>query len=77
MLNRGNEFLNHMDKNAVRKVFDDRSVLNLYGQFCETNLCSQVKNGKYLYEDGAHLSSIGSMLVAPELEQAIRVLIQK
>ena len=77
VLNRGNEFLNHMDKNAVMKVFDDRSVLNLYRQFCALDLCSQVKDGKFMYEDGSHLSSLGSMFIAPALEQAIRMLIQK
>ena len=76
VLNRGNEFLNHMDKNAVMKVFDDRSVLNLYRQFCTSDLCSQVKDGKFMYEDGSHLSSLGSMFVAPALEQALRLLIQ-
>ena len=76
LLNRGNEFLNGMETNAVMKVFDDRSVLNLYSQFCTSGLCSQVKDGKFMYEDGSHLSSVGSMFVAPALEQALRLLIQ-
>ena len=76
VLNRENKFLNEMDTNAVMKVFDDRSTLNLYRQFCTPNLCSQVKDGKFLYEDSSHLSSIGSMFVAPALEQALRLLIQ-
>ena len=76
LLNRGNEFLNGMETNAVMKVFDDRSVLNLYRQFCTSGLCSQVKDGKFMYEDGSHLSSVGSMAVAPEVEQALRLLIQ-
>jgi len=75
--NRENEFLNDMDTNAVMKVFDDRSILNLYTQFCNSDLCSQVKAGKFMYEDGSHLSSVGSMSVAPDIEQAIRMLIQK
>jgi len=77
ILNRGNEFLNRMDNNAVTRVFDGRSVLNLYGKFCTSNFCSQVKAGKFMYEDGSHLSSVGSMFVAPDIEQAIRMLIQK
>ena len=76
LLNRGNEFLNGLETNAVMKVFDDRSVLNLYRQFCTSGLCSQVKDGKFMYEDGSHLSSVGSMAVAPEVEQALRLLIQ-
>ena len=76
LLNRGNEFLNGMETNAVMKVFDDRSVLNLYRHFCTSGLCSQVKDGKFMYEDGSHLSSVGSMAVAPEVEQALRLLIQ-
>ncbi len=76
MLNRENEFLNEMDTTAVMKVFDDRSILNLYRQFCTSDLCSQVKDGKFMYEDSSHLSSVGSMFVAPALEQALRLLIQ-
>ena len=76
LLNRGNEFLNGMETNAVMKVFDDRSVLNLYSQFCTSGLCSQVKDGKFMYEDGSHLSSVGSMAIAPALEQALSLLIQ-
>jgi len=76
LLNRGNEFLNDMDTNAVMKVFDDRSILNLYRQFCTSDLCSQVKDGKFMYEDGSHLSSVGSLVIAPVLEQALSLLIQ-
>jgi hypothetical protein len=76
MLNRGNEFLNEMDTNAVMKVFDDRSILNLYGQFCTSDVCSQVKDGKFMYEDGSHLSSVGSLVIATVLEQALSLLIQ-
>jgi len=76
VLNRGNEFLNKMDANAVMKVFDGRSILNLYRKFCTSDLCSQVKDGKFMYEDGSHLSSLGSMVVSPEVEQALRLLIQ-
>ena len=76
VLNRGNEFLNQMDKNAVKKVFDDRSVLNLYRQFCTSDLCSRVIDGKFMYEDSTHLSSLGSMFIAPALEQALKLLVQ-
>ena len=76
VLNRGNEFLNEMDTNAVMKVFDDRSILNLYRQFCTSDVCSQVKDGKFMYEDGSHLSSVGSLVIAPVLEQALSLLIQ-
>jgi hypothetical protein len=77
VLNRENEILNRMDTNAVMKVFDNRSILNLYSQLCNANLCSQVKNGKFMYEDGSHLSSVGSMVLVPEIEGAIRTLVQK
>jgi SGNH domain (fused to AT3 domains) len=77
VLNRKNEFLNEMDTNAVMKVFDGRSVLNLFTRFCNSSQCSQVIDGKFLYEDGTHLSTIGSMFIVPELEQALRLLIQK
>jgi len=76
VLNRGNEFLNEMDTKAVMTVFDDHSILNLYRQFCTSVSCSQVKDGKFMYEDGSHLSSVGSMVVAPEVEQALRLLVQ-
>ena len=65
-----------MDANGVLQVFYGRSVLNLYSQFCNANLCSQVKNGKFMYEDGSHLSSVGSMVLVPEIEGAIRTLVQ-
>ena len=39
MLNRENEILNRMDTNAVMKVFDNSSILNLYSQLCNANLC--------------------------------------
>jgi hypothetical protein len=77
LLNRGNEFLNRMETNAVVKVFDYRSVLNLHSQFCTSVSCSQVIDGKFMYEDGSHLSSVGSMFVAPALEQALSLLIKK
>jgi lysophospholipase L1-like esterase len=77
MLNRGNVFLNEMETNAVMKVFDFRSVLNLDRQFCEPDLCSRFINDKYMYEDKTHLSSAGSMFIAPALEQALRLLIKK
>ena len=77
VLNRENKFLNDMDTNAVIKVFDDHSILNLYRQFCTSDSCSQIKDGKFMYEDGSHLSSVGSMFVAPALEQALSLLIQK
>ena len=77
VLNRENEILNRMDTNGVLEVFDGRSVLNLYSQLCNANLCSQVKNGKFMYEDGSHLSSLGSMVLVPEIEGAIRTLVQK
>ena len=76
VLNRENEILNRMDTNGVLEVFDGRSVLNLYSQLCNADLCSQVKNGKFMYEDGSHLSSLGSLAIAPALEQALRLLIQ-
>jgi peptidoglycan/LPS O-acetylase OafA/YrhL len=77
VLNRGNVFLNEMETDAVMKVFDYRSVLNLDRQFCESDLCSRVINGKFMYEDKTHLSSAGSMFIAPALEQALRLLIKK
>jgi len=77
ILNRENDFLNMMDTNAVVKVFDNHSVLNLNRLFCSADLCSQVKDGNFMYEDVSHLSSVGSMFIAPALEQAIRILIQK
>lgn len=76
VLNRENVSLNEMDTNAVMKVFDDRSILNLYRLFCTSSLCSQVKDGKFMYEDSSHLSSLGSMFIAPVLEQALSLLIQ-
>ena len=77
VLNRGNVLLNEMETDAVMKVFDYRSVLNLDRQFCESDLCSRVINGKFMYEDKTHLSSAGSMFIAPALEQALRLLIKK
>ena len=77
VLNRGNVILNEMETGAVMKVFDYRSVLNLDRQFCELDLCSRVINDKFMYEDKTHLSSAGSMFIAPALEQALRLLIKK
>jgi peptidoglycan/LPS O-acetylase OafA/YrhL len=72
-----NEFLNDLDATAVMEVFDERSILNLYGAFCSADRCSQVQNEKLMYEDETHLSSVGSMFIAPALEQALRLLIKK
>ena len=58
-----------MDANGVLQVFYGRSVLNLYSQFCNANLCSQLQIGKLMYEDGSHLSSVGSMVLVPNLER--------
>ena len=72
-----NEFLNDLDAAAVIEVFDEHSILNLYGAFCSADRCSQVQNQRLMYEDDSHLSSAGSMFIAPALEQALRLLIKK
>jgi hypothetical protein len=77
VVDRDNKFLNEMETNAVMKILDSRSILNLDRQICSSDLCSQVKDGKFMYEDSSHLSSVGSMFVAPALEQALSLLIKK
>ena len=72
-----NEFLNDLDAAAVIEVFDEHSILNLYGAFCSADRCSQVQNQRLMYEDDSHLSSAGSMFIAPALEQALRLLLKK
>ena len=76
VVDRDNKFLNEMETNAVMKILDNRSILNLDRQICSSDLCSQVKDGKFMYEDSSHLSSVGSMVMAPDIEQALRLLIQ-
>jgi hypothetical protein len=67
----GNEFLNDLDSAAVMVVADERSSLNLYTEFCQSDLCSQVQNGKFMYEDGSHLSSVGSLAVTPMIKESL------
>jgi hypothetical protein len=73
--NSGNEFLNELDSSAVLEVADDRSILNFYTDFCQSDLCSQVQNGKFMYEDGSHLSSVGSLLLEPKIKQSLDLLL--
>ena len=67
----GNEFLNDLDSAAVMAVVDERSLLNLYAEFCQSDSCSQVQNGKFMYEDGSHLSSVGSLAVTPMIKESL------
>ena len=69
-----NEFLNELDATAVMEVFDDRSILNLYNTFCLAGRCSQVQNGKLMYEDETHLSSVGSLALIPRIKQSLLLL---
>ena len=69
-----NEFLNELDATAVMEVFDDRSILNLYNVFCLAGRCSQVQNGKLMYEDDSHLSSVGSLALIPQIKQSLLLL---
>ena len=73
--NSGNEFLNELDSSAVLEVADDRSILNFYTDFCQSDLCSQVQNGKFMYEDGSHLSSVGSLILEPKIKQSLDLLL--
>ena len=73
--NSGNKFLNDLDATAVMEVFHDRSILNFYNEFCQVDRCAQVQNGKFMYEDGSHLSSVGSLILAPRIKQSLELLL--
>ncbi len=75
LMNSGNEFLNDLESSAVREVADERSILNLYPVFCQDDLCISVQKGKFMYEDGSHLSSVGSLAVTPQLEKSLSLLL--
>ena len=66
--NRDNEFLNLMEKRALNKVGGKYAVIDLYPELCDDTNCVVEKEVGMLYEDSSHLSSIGSMYMAPKLE---------
>jgi len=72
---RDNEFLNDLDRSAVKDVTDDRSIMNLYSEFCNSDLCFQVQDGKFMYEDGSHLSSVGSLILEPKIKRSLDLLL--
>jgi SGNH domain (fused to AT3 domains) len=43
--------------------------------FCNATACSSVVNGRLAYRDFDHLNAIGSSLLAPDLQEAIRAAI--
>ena len=73
--NSGNEFLNDLEASAVMGVFSGRSILNFYSELCQSDLCSQVQNGKFMYEDGSHLSSVGSLAFTPLIVKSLSALL--
>jgi len=42
-------------------------TLNLFGVFCNEQVCSRVRDGEYLYIDENHFSVLGAQLVEPEI----------
>lgn len=42
-------------------------TLNLFGVFCNEQVCSRVRDGEYLYIDEDHFSVLGAQLVEPEI----------
>jgi hypothetical protein len=45
--------------------------------FCSATACSPVVDGRLAYRDFDHLNAIGSSLLAPDLEKAIRIAIRQ
>jgi peptidoglycan/LPS O-acetylase OafA/YrhL len=66
--NRDNEFLNLMELRALNKVPGKHGAINLYSEICDYLKCVVEKDVGMLYEDSSHLSSIGSLYMAPKLE---------
>ncbi len=58
------------EKNLIRK-FKSVKALDTATVFCETGTCVQYENGKPLYTDDRHLSSIGSELLSDLIKTGI------
>jgi peptidoglycan/LPS O-acetylase OafA/YrhL len=53
------------------------TIYDPWPHFCNATACSAVVNGRLAYRDFDHLNAIGSSLLAPDLEKAIRIAIRQ
>ncbi|MHB1089666.1 MAG: acyltransferase family protein [Ilumatobacteraceae bacterium] len=71
------DVLNKIEEQNIGLFASTREILNLDSRFCIKNRCSQFIDGKLAYEDPSHLSSVGSIKMAPYLKKAMAQLLPK
>ncbi len=74
--NRANEFLNLMELKALNKVPGRHAAIELYSELCDEIKCVVEKDVGMLYEDSSHLSSLGSLHMAPKLRFELGRIVQ-
>ncbi|MEO8163033.1 MAG: SGNH hydrolase domain-containing protein, partial [Ilumatobacteraceae bacterium] len=70
-------FLNELERRSLGEFASSSEVLNLDAQFCKQDRCSQFIDGKLGYEDPTHLSSIGSLKMAPYIKASMTQLLPR
>ena len=55
----------------VNLLGDRVKTLDLFSVFCDGQVCSRVRDDKYLYMDKNHLSVLGAQLAVPKLSSFI------
>ncbi|MFA5773753.1 MAG: acyltransferase family protein [Ilumatobacteraceae bacterium] len=71
------QYLNDLEVTSVGEFSSATEILNLNSRFCASDRCTQFIDGKLAYEDSAHLSSIGSLKVSPNLKVAMERLLPR
>jgi len=67
--------INEIERRSITASSASISIANFSGEFCGAAKCSQIVDGVLAYEDPAHLSAAGSLIVAPSLREAMAVLL--
>ncbi len=67
--------IDEMERRSIMALPADPKIANFAGEFCGATSCSQVVAGVLAYEDPHHLSQSGSLIVAPALRDAMKVLL--
>ena len=68
-------FLNELERRSLGEFASTNEILNLDSQFCTQDRCSQFIDRKLGYEDPSHLSSIGSLKMAPYIKASMTQLL--
>ncbi len=67
--------INDIEISSISPSQRGTSIVNVSEVFCGDAKCSQIVDGVLAYEEFAHLSSAGSLIVAPSLRDAMAVLL--